>query len=63
MPEEVRWLRSYVIDEGDGKLGTVCVYQAAGPDALQEHARRASLPADEVLPVVDTLIVRGDPTK
>jgi hypothetical protein len=61
MPDRVCWIRSYVVDEADGRLGTVCIYQATGPEALREHARRAGLPADEMVPVVRTVIVRDDP--
>ena len=61
MPDDIRWLRSYVLDEGNGPVGTVCVYQASSPDAIHEHARRADLPVDEVIPVADTVIVRPDP--
>ncbi len=61
MSEDIRWIRSYVLDEGDGAVGTVCVYQASSPDAIREHARHADLPADEIIPVADTVIVRPDP--
>jgi thiamine biosynthesis protein ThiC len=61
MPDDIRWLRSYVLDEGNGPVGTVCVYQASSPEAIREHARRADLPADEIVPVADTVIVRPDP--
>jgi len=61
MPDQVKWIRSYVLEEEDGTLGTVCIYQAEDEDAIMEHAQRASLPADEVLRVVDTVIVRDDP--
>jgi hypothetical protein len=61
MPEDVRWIRSYVLDEGNGALGTVCIYQATSPEALIEHASRAGLPATEVIPVADTVLVRPDP--
>lgn len=61
MPDQVRWIRSYVINEEDGTLGTVCIYQAVDEDAIMEHAQRAELPADEVLLVADTVIVRDDP--
>ncbi|PZN32622.1 MAG: DUF4242 domain-containing protein [Proteobacteria bacterium] len=61
MPDEVRWIRSYVVRHDDGTLGTVCIYQATGADAIAEHARRAALKADEILPVVDTVVVREDP--
>ena len=61
MPDDIRWIRSYVLDEPDGRVGTVCVYQASSPDAVREHARRAGMAADEVIPVADVVIVRPDP--
>ena len=61
MADDIRWIRSYVLDEGGGPVGTVCVYQATSPEAIREHARRAGLPADEIIPVADTVIVRPDP--
>ena len=61
MSDQVRWIRSYVLSEEDGTLGTVCIYQAADEDAIMEHAQRADLPADEIVPVADTVIVRDDP--
>ena len=61
MPDEVRWIRSYVLDETDGTVGTVCIYEATSPDALRRHAELADLPADEIIPVADTVVVRPDP--
>ncbi len=61
MPEEVRWIRSYVLEEEGGDVGTVCIYQATGPEAIREHASRALLPVDEIVQVADTVIVRPDP--
>jgi hypothetical protein len=61
MSDDIRWIRSYVLDEGGGSVGTVCVYQATSPDAIREHASRADLPADEIIPVADTVLVRPDP--
>jgi hypothetical protein len=61
MPHEVRWIRSYVVKEADGTLGTVCIYQAVNPDALRKHAQRVGMPADEIMPVAATVIVRADP--
>jgi hypothetical protein len=58
----VRWIRSYVIGEESGELGTVCLYQAESPEAIRAHAAASDLPADEIIPVVDTVIVRPDPT-
>ncbi|UGS38103.1 DUF4242 domain-containing protein [Capillimicrobium parvum] len=60
-PDQVRWIRSYVVAEDDGTLGTVCIYQAASPEAIRDHARRTGMPADEITPVADTVIVRPDP--
>jgi Protein of unknown function (DUF4242) len=61
MPDEVKWIRSYVLAEQDGSVGTVCIYQAASPEAIREHAKRADLPVDEIIAVADTVIVRPDP--
>jgi hypothetical protein len=61
MPDEVRWIRSYVLDETDGTVGTVCIYEATSPEALRKHASLADLPVDEIIPVADTVIVRPDP--
>ena len=61
MPDDVRWIRSYVLAEPDGTVGTVCIYQASSPEAIREHANRADLPVDEIVKVADTVIVRPDP--
>ena len=61
MSDDIRWIRSYVLDEGDGRVGTVCIYQASSPEAIREHAKRADLAVDEIIPVADTVIVRADP--
>ena len=61
MPDDIRWIRSYALEEGDGSVGTVCIYQASSPEAIREHARRADLPVDEIIPVADTVVVRPDP--
>jgi uncharacterized protein DUF4242 len=60
MSDDIRWIRSYVIQDEDG-LGTVCIYQASSPEKIREHAQRADLPATEIIPVADTVIVRPDP--
>jgi hypothetical protein len=61
MSDQIKWIRSYVLNEEDGTLGTVCIYQAEDEDAILEHAQRAELPADEIIEVADTVIVRDDP--
>jgi len=57
----VRWIRSYVLAEESGELGTFCVYEADSPEAIRAHAQAADLPVDEVVPIGDTVIVRPDP--
>lgn len=62
-PEELAWIRSYVLEERDGSVGTVCVYQASSPEAIRRHAGAASLPVDEIVKVADTVVVRPDPAE
>ena len=61
MSEDIRWIRSYVVQEEDGTLGTVCIYQASSEEKIREHASRAELPATEIVSVADTVLVRPDP--
>ena len=61
MSEDIRWIRSYVLVEESGGLGTVCIYEASSPEKVREHATRADLPVTEVVPVADTVVVRPDP--
>ncbi len=61
MPEDIRWIRSYVLAEQDGSLGTFCVYEASSPEAIRRHAYSAILPVDEIVAVTDTVVVQPDP--
>jgi len=61
MSDQIRWIRSYVVNEEDGTLGTVCIYQAVSEEAIREHARRAGMPAHEITPVGNTVVIRDDP--
>lgn len=61
MPDDVAWIRSYVLAEPDGTVGTFCIYQASSPEAIRRHAAAADLPVDEIVKVADTVIVRPDP--
>ena len=61
MSDDIRWIRSYVLAESEGGLGTVCIYQASSPEKIREHAERADLPVSEIIEVADTVIVRPDP--
>jgi hypothetical protein len=60
MLDEVRWIRSYVLEESDGTLGTFCVYEASTPEAIRRHAAGAELPLDDIVRITDTLIVTPD---
>jgi hypothetical protein len=61
MSDDIRWIRSYVLEEDGGSVGTVCVYQASSAEAIRDHASRAELPVDEIIPIADTVVVRPDP--
>ena len=61
MAGQMRWIRSYFFEEEDGSLGTICVYESESADAIREHAARADLPADEVLPIFETVVAQPDP--
>jgi hypothetical protein len=61
MPSDVRWIRSYVVHERDGTLGTFCIYEASSEEKIREHAARAGIPATDVFPVAETVLVRPDP--
>jgi hypothetical protein len=61
MPDDIAWIRSYVLAELDGSVGTVCIYQASSPEAIRAHAQAADLPVDEIIAVADTVVVRPDP--
>jgi hypothetical protein len=61
MSDDIRWIRSYVVKETDGSLGTFCIYQASSVEKIREHAARADIPASDVFEVADTVLVRPDP--
>ncbi len=62
MSDDIRWIRSYVLGEEGGSLGTVCIYEASSPEKIREHAQRADLPVTEIIPIADTVVVRPDPS-
>jgi hypothetical protein len=61
MSDKVRWIRSYVVSEDDGRLGTICIYEAADVESIREHARRVGMPGDEVDAIANTVVIRPDP--
>ena len=63
MSDRVRWIRTYVVQEPDGRLGTVCIYEARDPESIREHARRVGMPGDQIVPILETVIIREDPSR
>lgn len=61
MPNDIQWIRSYVLGEDSGSLGTVCIYRASSEEAIRKHAEAAGLPVSEITPIADTVVVRPDP--
>jgi hypothetical protein len=61
MPDRVRWIRSYVVREPDGRIGTFCIYQARDGESIRDHARRVGMPGEEFYEVATTVVVRDDP--
>ena len=59
--DDIRWIRSYVVEEPNGEFGAICVYEVTSEDAIRRHAARATVPATEILPVRGTIVVRPDP--
>jgi hypothetical protein len=63
MSDDIKWIRTYVVQEESGKLGTVCIYEGSSAEKVREQAERSGMPADEVTQVVDTVVVNADPVK
>jgi hypothetical protein len=61
MPDRVRWIRSYVVHEADGRIGTFCIYEARDGESIREHARRVGMPGEEFYKVATAVVVRDDP--
>lgn len=62
MSDRIRWIRSYVVNESDGRVGSVCIYQARDEQSLHEHGRRIGAPGEEFSLVSTTAVARADPT-
>jgi hypothetical protein len=60
LADDVKWLRTYAVKESDGTLGALCLYQAVDAAALRQHAVRAGIPADEIIPVVGHIVFREE---
>ena len=44
MSDDIRWIRTYVVQEESGKLGTVCIYEGTSADKVREQAERTGIP-------------------
>ena len=59
--DDIRWIRSYVVEEPNGEFGAICIYDVSSEEAIHRHAASAAVPATEILPVTGTIVVRPDP--
>lgn len=59
--DTVRKIRTYVLEEPNGRLGTICLYEAVDPEAIMDHAKAADMPCDEVVRVVAIDVKNPDP--
>jgi Protein of unknown function (DUF4242) len=57
MADRVRWIRSYVLEENDGSLGTICLFAAVSPEAIRRHARIARLPLEQIIRISGAMIL------
>jgi len=63
MPDRLRAIRAYAVQEPDGRIGTFCIYEARDGESIGEHARRVGMPGDEFYSVATTVVVRSDPVE
>ncbi len=56
MVNDIASIRSYVLEECDLTLGSVCIVEASSPEAVRRHAAAADLPVDEIVRVADASI-------
>ena len=54
-----RWLRSYAVREADGRLGLLCLFEAADAAALARHAGLTHNAVDEIVPLHATAALRA----
>jgi hypothetical protein len=59
--DDIRWIRSYIVNEDDGSFSAYCVYEAANPEVLRRHADALGLPTDAIKPVAATIVATPDP--
>ena len=62
MSDQVRWIRSYIVHEFDGRIGSVCIYEGRDSESIREHGHRIGAPSEEFDLVASTVVVRDDPS-
>lgn len=61
MSDRLRWIRSYAVTEDDGRIGSICFYEADSPEAIREHGDRIDAPSAEIQPVRGAAVKQPDP--
>ncbi|MDD9728211.1 DUF4242 domain-containing protein [Roseovarius sp. SK2] len=61
MKDRLRWIRSYAVTEEDGRIGSVCIYEARDREAIREHGRRINAPSEDIRLARGTAVKRNDP--
>jgi hypothetical protein len=56
MADTIASIYSYVLEECDRTLGSVCIVEASSPEAVRRHATAADLPVDEIVKVADAIV-------
>lgn len=62
-PDSVRKLRSYVFEEPDGTLGTICIYDAISEEQIREHGACADVKISEIMRATAVDVHRPDPER
>ncbi|MFC6490296.1 nickel-binding protein [Nitratireductor sp. GCM10026969] len=61
MADRLRWIRTYAVTEPDGRIGSVCIYEARDAEAIREHGRRVGVPSEDFQVVRGTVVKNPDP--
>ncbi len=61
MPDDVRWIRSYVTAEPTGRSAPSASTRRRARRRSERTPSEADLPVDEIVKVADTVVVRPDP--
>ena len=61
MADDIACITSYVLEESDRTLGSVCIFRASSPEAVRRHAAAADLPVGEIVKVIATAPAHPDP--